>query len=112
MFDAKLFLSSIWAKLIGNKISGREAARQVGISASTMSRLLNGETPDINTFALVVKWLQMDANVFLVSPQRGEMGDVEQWARLVLCLEDLGMDKEFIDALVVVVKLINGKGKR
>lgn len=93
-------------------LSERKAAKQVGISVSTMSRLLNGKIPDITTFALVVKWLEMDASLFFTcSTDEGMTNEQEQWARLVFCLADLGMNKEFIDALVAVVKLINRKTK-
>jgi transcriptional regulator with XRE-family HTH domain len=38
----------------------REAAREIGISAATLSRVERGNVPDIGTFAKVCSWLRID----------------------------------------------------
>jgi transcriptional regulator with XRE-family HTH domain len=46
-------------------LSWRELARQLELSPSTMSRLANKRSPDINAFMTMVQWLNMPAEDFL-----------------------------------------------
>ena len=47
-------------------ISGvRAAASEVGISSATFSRIENGQMPDLETFAKVCEWLEVDPSEFL-----------------------------------------------
>ena len=43
----------------------RAAAKQIGISSATLSRIENGNVPDLATFASICKWLGTDPNLFL-----------------------------------------------
>lgn len=38
----------------------REVAREIGISHATLSRVERGLTPDLETFARICKWLEVD----------------------------------------------------
>lgn len=51
----------------GRGWSWRQLARELGLSASTMSRLANGQKPDVDAFAAMVAWLQADANRFIIT---------------------------------------------
>lgn len=46
----------------------REAAKQVGISPATLSRVENKKIPDLETFSKICKWLGRDPAVFLGLP--------------------------------------------
>lgn len=43
----------------------REAAREVGVSPATLSRIENGKVPDLETFGKVCKWLGEDPAQYL-----------------------------------------------
>ncbi|WP_411815979.1 helix-turn-helix domain-containing protein [Hyphococcus sp. DH-69] len=43
----------------------RAAAKEIGISPSTLSRIENGHVPDLVTFAAICQWLGKDPNQFL-----------------------------------------------
>jgi transcriptional regulator with XRE-family HTH domain len=43
----------------------RAAAKQIGISAATLSRVENGYLPDLQNFRLICKWLDIDPNRIL-----------------------------------------------
>lgn len=43
----------------------RAAAAQAGISSATFSRIENGQMPDLETFAKVCEWLEVDPGEFL-----------------------------------------------
>lgn len=43
----------------------RAAAAEVGISSATFSRVENGQMPDLETFAKICGWLNVDPSEFL-----------------------------------------------
>lgn len=43
----------------------RAAAREIGISPSTLSRVENGHLPDLENFRLICQWLEVDPNSIL-----------------------------------------------
>ena len=43
----------------------RAAAAEVGISSATLSRVENGNMPDLATFARICRWLERDPREFL-----------------------------------------------
>jgi transcriptional regulator with XRE-family HTH domain len=58
------------AALVDNRLTRdglklREAALQAGVSAATLSRVLNGKVPDTATFAALVRWLGVSADLFI-----------------------------------------------
>jgi len=46
-------------------ISLRTAAKDIGISNATLSRIERGKTPDIITFGLICKWLNRNTSNYL-----------------------------------------------
>ncbi len=50
MFNHQLFAASLDAYLAPRKLSLRDAAKLCGVSASTLSRLVHGEVPDLEVF--------------------------------------------------------------
>ena len=47
--------------------SWRQLARELDLSPSTMSRLANGYKPDVDAFAVMVSWLRVDPQKFMLS---------------------------------------------
>lgn len=43
----------------------RAAAAEAGVSSATLSRVENGNVPDLATFAKICRWLEVDPAVFL-----------------------------------------------
>ena len=43
----------------------RAAAKEIGVSAATLSRVENGKQPDLLTFEKLCRWLQMSPSEFL-----------------------------------------------
>jgi transcriptional regulator with XRE-family HTH domain len=53
----------------------REAAKEVGISHATLSRVENGKIPDLDTFGKICVWLGEDPAVYLgIRPVVGAIG--------------------------------------
>lgn len=68
MFNRQLCASHLEAHITGHGFSLREAARRSGVSASTLSRLLRGESPDMETFAILCGWMRLPPGVFFEVP--------------------------------------------
>ena len=49
----------------------RHAAKEIGISAATLSRIENGKQPDLDTFAKLCRWLDVSPSEFLDSGSPG-----------------------------------------
>lgn len=43
----------------------RAAAKEIGISTATLSRVENGNLPDLHNFRLICRWLDVDPNRIL-----------------------------------------------
>ncbi|MGM7422735.1 helix-turn-helix transcriptional regulator [Cellulosimicrobium sp. ES-005] len=46
----------------------RQAAGEIGVSPALLSRLRNGQQPDLPSYAKITRWLNMSADEFLVDP--------------------------------------------
>jgi transcriptional regulator with XRE-family HTH domain len=92
----------------GRGWSCRQLARELGLSASTMSRLANGQKPDVDAFAAMVAWLRADANKFIITDaqkRERDEGDepdlVAELAPLLRARRDLGeKDVEHLQELI------------
>jgi transcriptional regulator with XRE-family HTH domain len=87
-------------------LSWRQLAAEVGVSPSTMTRLANGQRPDVDAFAALVGWLGQSADSFLVTGAQpaGEQPDlVAQLAPLLRARSDLKEeDAKYLEDLIAV----------
>ena len=49
----------------------RGVAKDIGISTATLSRVENGQQPDLNTFQKLCQWLEIDPSEFLDASDTG-----------------------------------------
>lgn len=65
------------ARRIKEKRAGmgvRDAAKQIGVSPATLSRVENNKIPDLETFGRICKWLGDDPSVYLGLAPRSTLG--------------------------------------
>ncbi len=71
MAEAKLDVGALVAALDSKRramgLSWRQLATRAGVSQSTLTRMQQGKRPDVDTFASLIRWLGMPAEVFLKS---------------------------------------------
>lgn len=88
------------------QMSWRQLAAEVGVSPSTMTRLANGQRPDVDAFAALVRWLGQPADSFLVSdtePAQDQPDLVAQLAPLLRARSDLKEeDAKYLEDLIAV----------
>jgi transcriptional regulator with XRE-family HTH domain len=63
-------------------LSWRQLAKELGVSASTISRMANGLRPDVTAFAAMTTWLNMSADDFIVGATRQDDPEPELVAAL------------------------------
>lgn len=84
-------------------LSWRQLAKELDVSASTLSRMVNGLKPDVSAFATMTTWLKMPADSFFrVSPSADEEPElVVQLAPLLRARRDLDdKDVEYLEELI------------
>ncbi len=72
--DVKALHAALDAARGEKGLSWRHLAKDIGVSASTISRMANGLKPDVTAFAAMTTWLRMPAERFYVTaaPERDE----------------------------------------
>lgn len=63
----KISIENLASQLQGKRGSTgvRKTAKDIGISPATLSRVENGNMPDLETFSKICKWLQIDPGEIL-----------------------------------------------
>ena len=60
----KYFGLFLKAQREGTRLNVRDAAKDMGISAPTISRVETGQMPDLVTYGKICKWLNVNPGVF------------------------------------------------
>jgi transcriptional regulator with XRE-family HTH domain len=55
-------------------LSWRQLAHEAGVGASTLSRMAQGNRPDVDSFVALVQWLGMPAEQFMRGGATGDTG--------------------------------------
>jgi transcriptional regulator with XRE-family HTH domain len=104
--DTDALYATLDAERGARKLSWRQLAKEVGISPSTMTRLANGQRPDVDAFASLVRWLGQPADTFLTGDDqapREEPDLVAQLAPLLRARRDLSEeDAKYLEDLIGV----------
>jgi transcriptional regulator with XRE-family HTH domain len=75
--DVDSLFAVLEAKTSSDGLSMRQAAALIGVSPSLLSRLRNGQRPDLDAFANIVRWLGVSADTFLISDDAQKAESVE-----------------------------------
>jgi transcriptional regulator with XRE-family HTH domain len=83
--DVKALHAALDAARTERGLSWRQLAREIEVSASTISRMANGLKPDVTAFAAMTTWLRMPAEAFYVTstPETKDEDEPELVASLV-----------------------------
>lgn len=93
--DIKALHKALDAKRKTKSLSWRDAADEMGVSASTLTRMAQGASPDVDGFAKMVAWLGVSADDFI---ERGSFTKSNQKGNedlLVVVSRNLRASKEF-----------------
>ncbi len=86
-------------------LSWRQLAKEIGVSASTISRMANNLKPDVAAFAAMTTWLNLPAETFYVressTDDREEPDLVAQLVPLLRARKDLKpQDIDYLEDLI------------
>jgi transcriptional regulator with XRE-family HTH domain len=70
--DVRVLVGALDSKRRAKGLSWRQLANKAGVSQSTLTRMQQGKRPDVDTFASLVRWLGMPAEVFLKPENPGD----------------------------------------
>lgn len=69
--DVAGLAAAMETRVKSDHISWRTAAGSIGVSPSLLTRLRNGQRPDLEAFAAITRWLGHRADDYLIDPRRG-----------------------------------------
>lgn len=73
MVDVEALYEALDLKRRGAELSWRDVAKAVGVSASTLTRMAQGASPDVEGFGKMVRWLGVPADDFISRPKDKSM---------------------------------------
>lgn len=109
--NVDLFASAIKSKR-GTK-GLRETASNIGnVSSATLSRIEQGNLPDVETFIKICKWLEVSTDNF-VKGKKAESSDLSEKDKIVFQLRSSQeLDAETINAMVAMINVAFTKFKK
>jgi transcriptional regulator with XRE-family HTH domain len=63
-FDNEAFFAALDAERISRNMHWKTVASQAGVSASTLTRIGQGRRPDVDSFAALASWANLDPEDF------------------------------------------------
>jgi len=109
--NTELFASMVKSKR--GKKGLREAASEIGeVSAPTLSRIEQGNLPDVETFIKICKWLGVSTEIFVTGKQMTskELSEKEKIVYQLRSSQEL--DSDTVSAIVTLVDLAFTKTKK
>lgn len=74
-FDSDAFYSALNVVRLSRQMTWKDVAEEVGVAASTLTRMSQGKKPDVNGLAALLKWSHLKAETFIrggVSKKKAE----------------------------------------
>ncbi len=107
MARARLDVAALYAALDKERqargLSWRSLAKAAGVSPSTLSRMANGQRPDVDAFAALTSWLGVPPETYLVSEIENQTQPdlMTELAPLLRARKDLQpKDVEYLEDLI------------
>ncbi len=69
-FNLEALHAALDAKRRASALSWRKVAEQIGVSASTLTRMAQGANPDVEGFSKMVRWLGESADEFMLASSK------------------------------------------
>jgi transcriptional regulator with XRE-family HTH domain len=64
LIDVDAVIAALDSERRAKNLSWRQVAKAAGVSASTLTRMQQGKSPDVNTFTALSRWLNIPAENF------------------------------------------------
>lgn len=106
--------SSLLAEMIKSKRGKRglrDAAKEIGTSSPTLSRIENGNLPDIDTYLKICKWLDVPSDYFSANVSQKESKKSTGYKKQVIAhlRADKNLPPNTAEALIEMINLAYAK---
>jgi transcriptional regulator with XRE-family HTH domain len=101
-FDKEGFFSALNAERLSRQMTWKEVANASGVNASTLTRMSDGKSPDVNGLAALLAWSGFNAENFILDGDKGEAANFSRAVALLRAMPDL--EKPHLDVLVNVLE--------
>jgi transcriptional regulator with XRE-family HTH domain len=81
-FDSEGFYAALNAERLSRQMTWKEVAEEAGVNASTLTRMGQGNKPDVNGLAALLSWSKLKAEMFI----RGSDSEEPQTLTMVTAL--------------------------
>jgi transcriptional regulator with XRE-family HTH domain len=106
-FDSARFFRDVDQRRQDAALSWRQLGKELGISASTFSRMSQGKRPDVDTFIKLLAWLAVPAENYVLgaeaTAQRRSTDTIS--AVLALLRADASLDPSAAEAIEDIVRV-------
>lgn len=101
--NTKLFAQTIKSRRANKGL--RAAAKDIGISFTTLSRIEQEKVPDVDTFIRICKWLNVSTDTFIIgsSKRTKELSNKEQIVAHLRAEKEL--NKDTINMLIKMIDI-------
>lgn len=102
-FDAAAFHAALDLERQTRRITWKDVAHEAEVSPSTLSRMKQGNRPDVDSMAALAAWAGLDADEFIVRDTTVEAGALPRISALLR--SDPHLSKESAIAIEEVLKM-------
>ena len=88
-------------KIIQENISEREASRQIGVSPTTIARVLSGDLPDLTTMIAMCDWLGVSVSRYWTPPCPAR---APSWLKSGYLEAKPELTRVFVDAMTYIME--------
>ena len=81
-FDVAALHAAMDSERRSRRLTWKDVAAESGVSASTLTRLSQGRQPDVNSLAVLTKWLGMSADHFMRADTSDQFGAASPLAQI------------------------------
>jgi transcriptional regulator with XRE-family HTH domain len=104
-FDAERFFKDVDQRRRDRELSWRQLGRNLGVSASTFSRMSQGKRPDVDTFLTLLAWLEAPADAYIDGVDRPATSADTMTQVLMALRADASLAPDAADALEEIVRV-------
>lgn len=104
-FDVSALHAALDSERHARRLAWKDVAMESGVSASTLTRLSQGRQPDVNSFAVLVRWLGTSADHFIGNHVTEAFGSASPLAQISTIIhQDPNLNDDASTALEELVK--------
>jgi transcriptional regulator with XRE-family HTH domain len=109
LIDVDAVIAALDSERLAKNLSWRQVAKAAGVSPSTLTRMQQGKSPDVNTFTALSQWLNIPAEKFHV--EKSPLAQVSDDPMAVVSTLFRGRKKMNPKALAALQELVNAAFK-